>query len=306
VDTVFLSCADEDAELAGRVMAGLSAAGIAVSLAHPRGQLPALKSVARELTSAKCIIVLWTKHSVQNELVLAEADYARGRDIQVSAVVGKPRLPLGFRDVWFADLSYWTDDTDSDSFLVLKRLVSAHLNPPAKPVTRTPRQDPTTPARAATLFLCYRREDTQDAAGRLHDRLVDAYGAERVFMDIDSVPLGIDFVEHVAEQISRCSAVIVMIGRQWLKLKDKRRRRRLDNDDDLVRVEIAAALTQGVPVIPVLVQDVSMPEQELLPDNIRPLARRNGIALSATRWRTDVERLLRELDRVMKPSGANS
>lgn len=112
-----------------------------------------------------------------------------------------------------------------------------------------------------------------------------------------------DFVEHVAEQISRCSAVIVMIGRQWLKLKDKRRRRRLDNDDDLVRVEIAAALQQKVPVIPVLVQDVAMPEQDYLPDNIRALARRNGIALSATRWRTDVERLIKELDRVMKPSG---
>jgi len=69
------------------------------------------------------------------------------------------------------------------------------------------------PADRSTVFLCYRREDTQDAAGRLQDRLVDAYGLERVFMDIDSGPLGIDFVDHVAEQISRCSAVIVMIGR---------------------------------------------------------------------------------------------
>jgi hypothetical protein len=119
-------------------------------------------------------------------------------------------------------------------------------------------------------------------------------------MDIDSVPLGIDFVNHVAEQISRCSAVIVMIGRQWLKLKDKRRRRRLDNEDDLVRTEIATALKQNIPVIPVLVQDVTMPEQDHLPDNIRPLARRNGISLSAPRWRTDVERLIKELDRVMK------
>ena len=306
MSNVFLSSADEDAELADRIMAGLRAAGIPVSLSHPRGQPAVVKSVARELTSAKCVVVLWTRHSVQNELVLAEADYARGRDIQVSAVVGKPRLPLGFRDVWFADLSKWTDDTDSDAFLVLKRLVTAHLTPASRPAARTPHQDQGSPSRAATLFLCYRREDTQDAAGRLHDRLVDAYGAERVFMDIDSVPLGIDFVDHVAEQISRCSAVIVMIGKQWLKLKDKRRRRRLDNDDDFVRVEIAAALSQGIPVIPVLVQDVSMPEQELLPENIRPLSRRHGIALSATRWRTDVERLLRELDRLMKPPGSNA
>jgi len=153
---------------------------------------------------------------------------------------------------------------------------------------------------AKTVFLCYRREDTQDAAGRLHDRLVDAYGEERVFIDIDSVPLGIDFVEHVAEQIGKCSAVIVMIGKQWHTIKDKKRRRRLDNEDDLVRAEIRAALQQKIPVIPVTVQNATMPQTEDLPDDIRLLARRNGISLSATRWKTDVERLIKELDRVMK------
>ena len=155
------------------------------------------------------------------------------------------------------------------------------------------------------LFLCYRREDTQDIAGRLHDRLVAKYGPECVFMDIDSVPLGIDFVEHVAEQIRKCSAVIVMIGKQWQTIKDKKRRRRLDIEDDLVRAEIRAALQQNIPVIPVTVQNAAMPQGETLPDDIRLLARRNGIELSATRWRTDVERLIRELDRVMKPSSGS-
>ena len=163
------------------------------------------------------------------------------------------------------------------------------------------------PALAArpTLFLCYRREDSQDAAGRLHDTFVQSYGADRVFMDIDSVPLGVDFVEHVSRQIAGCAAVIVMIGKQWLKIKDKSRRRRLDNDDDLVRAEIAAALQQKIPVIPVLVQAAQMPTTQDLPDNIRPLARRNGIELSPTRWKTDVERLIKELDRVMKPSSGS-
>ena len=121
-------------------------------------------------------------------------------------------------------------------------------------------------------------------------------------MDIDSVPLGIDFVEHVSDQIGKCRAVIVMIGKRWHTIKDKKRRRRLDNEDDLVRAEIRAALQQKIPVIPVLVQGAEMPSSDDLPENIRPLARRNGIELSATRWRTDVERLIKELDRVMKPS----
>jgi hypothetical protein len=150
------------------------------------------------------------------------------------------------------------------------------------------------------VFLCYRREDTQDAAGRLHDRLVDTYGRGSIFMDIDSVPLGTDFVDYVSKEIGRCRAVIVMIGRQWLKIRDRRRRRRLDNPDDLVRAEIAAALRQNIPVIPVLVQDAEMPFGEELPEDIRPLVRRNGIALSHTRWRTDVERLMKELDRAAR------
>jgi hypothetical protein len=153
---------------------------------------------------------------------------------------------------------------------------------------------------ARRLFICYRREDTQDAAGRLHDRLVAAFGCERVFMDIDSVPLGIDFVDHVTEQIGRCSAVIVMIGKQWRTIKDEKRRRRLDNDGDLVRAEIRAAMQRKIPVIPVTVQNAVMPQADDLPDDIRLLARRNGIELSATRWATDVERLIKELDRVMK------
>jgi hypothetical protein len=107
--------------------------------------------------------------------------------------------------------------------------------------------------RAPTVFISYRREDSSDVAGRLHDRLVDAYGRDRVFMDIDSIPAGIDFVDHVSEQIARCSAVLVVIGKQWLKAKGKGRRRRLDTENDFVRAEVAAALQQKIRVIPVLV-----------------------------------------------------
>ena len=146
-----------------------------------------------------------------------------------------------------------------------------------------------------SLFVCYRREDTQDAAGRLYDRLSATYSNARVFMDIDSVPLGIDFVEHVTKQIAGCSAVIVMIGRRWLTVKDRKRRRRLDDPDDLVRAEIRAALQQGIPVIPVIVQNATMPHADDLPEDIRPLVRRNGIQLRAEQWRDGVDRLLREL-----------
>ena len=170
---------------------------------------------------------------------------------------------------------------------------------PDKPVGEAA-QSTTIDKRLGRLFISYRREDTADAAGRLCDRLTDVFGTTGVFMDIDSVPLGIDFIEHVTDEISKCRAVIVMIGRHWLTVEDKRGRRRLELESDLVRAEVAAALQQKVPVIPVLVQDAEMPSAEELPENIRTLARRNGIDLSGAAWRAGVERLIKELDRVMK------
>jgi hypothetical protein len=152
------------------------------------------------------------------------------------------------------------------------------------------------------VFVCYRRDDSQDAAGRLYDRLVKEYGPDRVFMDIDSAPLGVDFVDHVAEHISRCGAVIVVIGKRWLTIKDKQRRRRLNDVDDLVRAEIRAALQQGIPVIPVMVQNASMPDAKDLPDDLRLLVRRTGIQLRAEHWKDGVDRLVRELKTAMGQS----
>jgi pyruvate/2-oxoglutarate dehydrogenase complex dihydrolipoamide acyltransferase (E2) component len=150
------------------------------------------------------------------------------------------------------------------------------------------------------LFICYRREDSEHAAGRLYERLIGAFGDDAVFMDIDSIPLGADFVDHVNEQIACCVATIVMIGPGWLDALDKRGRRRLDNPEDTVRAEIAAALKQKIPVIPVLVQNAAMPLAEELPDDIKVLARRNGIELSHGRWKTDVDRLIDQLHTVVR------
>jgi hypothetical protein len=97
-----------------------------------------VKTVAKELTYAKCVVVLWSEHSVNNELVRAEADYARSRDILVSAVIGK--LPPRFGDEWFANLTDWTGEPDSEMFLGLKRVVEARLNPRASDVPCGPQK----------------------------------------------------------------------------------------------------------------------------------------------------------------------
>jgi hypothetical protein len=156
------------------------------------------------------------------------------------------------------------------------------------------------PSKPARIFICYRREDTQGEAGRLYDGLTKPFGEPAVFMDIDSVPLGVNFVSFISEQLQHCSAVLVMIGRNWTTITDQHGQRRLENAADHVRVEIALALKQQVPLIPVLVQNASMPHVDELPDDIRPLAFYNGLKLSPEFWRAGVERLIKELDRVMK------
>jgi TIR domain len=149
------------------------------------------------------------------------------------------------------------------------------------------------------LFVCYRRDDTQDAADRLHERLVQTYGAERVFMDADNVPLGVNFVRYISEQLRQCGVVLVMIGRNWSKVTDEAGHRRLDDPADHVRVEIKTALGLGVPVIPLLVQDASMPRANELPEDIRDLAFQNGMPLPRAFWGQSVDKLLRALDRLI-------
>jgi hypothetical protein len=109
-------------------------------------------------------------------------------------------------------------------------------------------------------------------------------------------------------RVASDTGVLIRLGEKLigvdLTIQDKRGRTRLALDEDLVRAEVAAALYQNVPVIPVLVQGAEMPTSEDLPENLRPLARRNGIDLSGAAWRASVERLIKELDRVMKPFGS--
>lgn len=298
-----------DQRVASRIATALSESGISVMSSAPATADDREVPLSPEFAAVDCVVVVWSEHSVKNEIVLGEAEAARSREALVSVMIGKPRLPIGFRDVWYANLTDWNGSADTDAFQVLRRLVEARLQQarsstgPRGANTRTRPVPRSTAERTPTIFLCYRRDDSQDAAGRLHDRLATTYGAESVFMDIESVPLGVDFVDHVKIEIARCHAVIVMIGRQWLTLETKRGTRRLDDPEDLARIEIAAALRQRVPVIPVLVQNASMPDRDELPDDLRLLTRRNGIALRHDQWRESVARLLKELDPIMKAKG---
>jgi hypothetical protein len=149
------------------------------------------------------------------------------------------------------------------------------------------------------IFMSYRRADTSWAAVSLFDRLADQFGRDNVFKDVDSIDLGEDFVEAITTAVGSSDALLALIGNQWLTATDQNGRRRLDNPGDFVRLEIEAALTRGVRIIPILVDGALMPHEDQLPESLAPLVRRQALELSPNRFGGDFQRLLPVLNRTI-------
>jgi hypothetical protein len=160
-----------------------------------------------------------------------------------------------------------------------------------------------------SVFISYRREDTEGQARALFQDLVARLGRESVFMDVDSIGLGRDFRTVLQERLATCDVMMALIGRDWIDGKDKSGRRRLDNPGDFVRIEIAAALKRNIPVTPLLLHGAQMPTAEQLPEDLSDLPYRNGFELSHNRWDSDVQELFKRLGLVTRndtPSGAKT
>src|SRR5271166_6751949 len=154
------------------------------------------------------------------------------------------------------------------------------------------------------IFISYRREQSGWWAGRLYDRLCRDFDRSQIFMDIDTIALGADFVDSIETTVAKCDLLIALIGNNWLTSKDDQGERRLDNPEDFVRIEIATALKRGIRVIPVLVDGALMPQSRDLPDDLKALVRRNALQLSHDRFRTDSERLASAVERALEKTAA--
>jgi hypothetical protein len=138
------------------------------------------------------------------------------------------------------------------------------------------------------IFISYRRDDTRWFARSLFSRLEGSFPPERLFMDVDGIRAGQDFVRVLGEQVQACDAMLVLIGPDWLTTHDKAGRRRLDNAEDFVRIEVESALHFDKYVIPVLEPETVMPSAEDLPEPLKPLARRQAFRPTNERFNDDV------------------
>ena len=152
---------------------------------------------------------------------------------------------------------------------------------------------------AGKIFINYRRDDAIAIAGRLHDRLAQTFGRDNLFMDVDNIPVGINFDEYLKSQVAQCDAMLSVIGPNWLNAKDETAQRRLDKPDDFVAIEIAAALARDALVIPVLVDGTRMPKASELPDALKPFAVRNAIQVRNTNFGSDAEVLIEKICEVL-------
>jgi hypothetical protein len=145
------------------------------------------------------------------------------------------------------------------------------------------------------VFINYRREDSPGSAGRLYDHLAEEIPAEHLFMDVDAIAPGVDFVNEIEQAVKSCDVLLVIIGRSWLTAVDRQGKRRLDDPDDFVRLEIATALKHDVRLIPVLVDGATMPAVGDIPRDIQALVRRNAVEISHQRFATDSRHLAHAL-----------
>lgn len=156
----------------------------------------------------------------------------------------------------------------------------------------------------STIILSYRREDSAGVTGRIFDRLAQEFGTDRVFMDIDSMPAGVDFHEHLQQILADCGALLVVIGKGW-RSQRKGQPARIMDPDDWVRIEVETALERGIPVVPLLIDGASLPGRDQLPESLWPLLRRNALPVDSGRdFHAQLSRLVRDLRSQLDPEAA--
>jgi hypothetical protein len=94
------------------------------------------------------------------------------------------------------------------------------------------------------IFISYRREESRWSARSLYDRLCARFDRKQIFIDIDAIAPGEDFVKAIEKTVGECDVLVSVIGMHWLASKDDQGSRRLDNPEDFVRTEIATALSR--------------------------------------------------------------
>jgi hypothetical protein len=266
--------------------------------------------------SAKVVVMLWSR-AASNSLLVDKMREHQGQATVVPVLLDITELPREFIIHMAFDLSDW--DGAASHFGLMNLLSHLHTlmgthppaaAPPASFERLSPSEiqegarlgikesvgpRPTEDARFRGVFISYRRNEAAAYAGRLYDRLAARFGRERVFLDVENIGRGADFVEAITGAAESCAVMVALISREWARGTGDAR----GDDDDYVRLEVVKALGRKIPLIPITIQGAFMPRAKELPDDLAPIARRNAFELRDARWERDVEDLILDLEKLL-------
>jgi hypothetical protein len=153
---------------------------------------------------------------------------------------------------------------------------------------------------AGKIFISYRREDSAASALGIGQYLEHEFGRKNVFIDID-MRAGVKFPTVLEERLAECKVMLVLIGPSWLNAHDEQGRRRLDNSDDWVRLEIAHALKRNITVIPIRINGAELPVRAALPEDVRGLLDHQAASVTVSGFRHEMSGLVRDIRSIPRP-----
>ncbi len=146
------------------------------------------------------------------------------------------------------------------------------------------------------VFISYRRSDSGGYAGQIRERFERYYGSDATFFDHESLRPGDRWEEVLEHALDESDVLLAVIGPGWIDERATDGTRRLDDDDDWVRREIAAGLERdSVTVVPVLVGNASLPTKAELPPDLAELRDRNSADVRPDHFNADVKALVRSI-----------
>ena len=156
------------------------------------------------------------------------------------------------------------------------------------------------------ITISYRRADSEAMTGRIFDRLIACYGRDAIFRDIDNIPPGIDFRQHINETLLRTGVMLAIVGPKWLG-SSRGGVERINEESDPVRVEVETALRRRLPVIPVLIGNTRMPKSDQLPPSLKDFAFRNAVKIDTGRdFDHHIEQLFKSIDTILGEAAKTS
>ena len=157
-----------------------------------------------------------------------------------------------------------------------------------------------------TVFISYRRADSSGYTRSLYSDLIREFSAQQIFMDVDDIPAGADFVVEINNKLKGAHILIVMMGKKWLEITNSNGQRRLDNPNDFVRIEIEYAIKKGIKIFPILLENAVMPNEIDLPELLKPLARKQALFLSNKDYKYHVEKIIASVVSIISPDKVHS